>query len=99
MCLHCYERAKRAAETKEEREVRLRKRRETDRARCNWERQAEQSLRREIEDYAGETRAMETDYEKEIRLERQRQTEGDKRCGDCWAKPEKRDWRLCVRDR
>ena len=58
------DRAKRAAETKEEREVRLRKRRETDRARCDLERQREisdvetssaaQSLRREIEDYAGE---------------------------------------------
>ena len=44
---------------------------------------AEQSLRREIEDYAGGTRAMETDDEREVRLERQRQTEGDMRCGDC----------------
>ena len=47
MCLHCivrYEveqRAKRAAETKEEREVRLRKRRETDRGHSNRERQRE----------------------------------------------------------
>ena len=35
------DRAKRAAETKEEREVRLRKRRETDRARRDRERQTE----------------------------------------------------------
>ena len=60
------DRAKRAAETKEEREVRLHKRRETDRARHNRERQgeisdvetAEQSLRREIEDSAGETEQL-----------------------------------------
>ena len=44
---------------------------------------AEQSLRREIEDYAGETTAMETDDERKVRFERRRQTEGDKRCGDC----------------
>ena len=56
----------RAAEIKEKREVRLCKRRETDRARRDQE----------------ETRAMETDDEREVRLERQRQTEGDKRCRD-----------------
>ena len=57
------DRAKGAAETKEGREVRLCKRKKTDRACRDRERQreisdvetAEQSLRRQIEDYAGET--------------------------------------------
>ena len=57
------DRAKQAAGTKEAREVRLHKRRETDRACHDRERQrqiskvetAEQSLKKEIEDYAVET--------------------------------------------
>ena len=75
------DRAKRAAETKEEREVRLRKRRETDRAH-DRERQREISdvetaeQREErlkiMRDRQRETRVMETDDEREVRLERQR---------------------------